>query len=818
MSSTPRHRRIRRPRRALILALAMGLTLAGQAEAQIGFEAGVSKFHTPTWGTNKLDPTPLSGLIWDIAVKGDTAYIGGAFTSLAPTLELAGAIDGASGLPQPGFPKLEAGEVKVAVPDGVGGWYIGGNFKISLGAADSRVALARIRADGTVDPQWKPQFAAQQQAPSTVWAMAVSTNYVYVGGDFTKFQAPSTGGSAQVRNHLARLSVSTGSVDPGWDPAPDGTVVRSIAISADGTTAYVAGDFATIKGVPRNGLAAVRSVGAAVDGWAPALANVTSLATAPDGSRVYIGGDSLAATDPAGNVLWNHAGKVKSVAVGRSGAMVYAGGDFSSLGGQSRGHLAAVDTASGTIDPSWTPTANDSVAAVTVSEDGSKVYVGGNFTDVRGHGRNRLAAVDAATGTLEAWDPNAKDGTIVALSVSGSQVYAGGTFKGLGALPRTMLGAIDLNSGEALPWAPTLKNLDSSGSPVAGEPPIVQALAMSEDGSTVYVGGNFSHVTGPGGTDVPRENLVAIDAQTGLADPDFKPGALQGTVRSLAVHGNTLYVGGDFKEVRVSGSEQGSNRPDNPCPAANLNQDCFPQGTGGKSSRWVRGGLIAAFDGTTGVLSANFNKTPESTGCGLIGQGGKDCGAGNGAVKAIMIDPIRNYLYASGTFSDLGGQLGMYSANLADGSFTSWQPDIDFPGFDLDLFKGDNFQTLFVAAGGAGGHTMAFKPHTANTRPVWDRRFDGDSTAVDSSSTVVYSGGHYDFVDGGAYRRKHAAAFSVDGAIAVNWDPEIDTSTGVFTIEVVPGRTVLYGGEFSRVNRRPQPGFAQFNPLPGRQP
>jgi hypothetical protein len=803
----------------------VGLTLAGQAEAQVGFEAGVSKFHTPTWGTNKLDPTPLSGRVWDIAVQGDTAYIGGEFTSLAPTLELAGAIDGASGLPQPGFPKLEAGEVKVAVPDGVGGWYIGGNFKISLGPADSRVALARVRADGTVDPQWKPQFAAQQQSPSTVYALAVYNTYVYIGGDFTKFQAGQSGGGGTARNHLARVSASTGTVDSGWDPSPDGTLVRSIAVAPDGT-AYVAGDFQNIRGVPRNGLAGLASAGAAVTGWAPALPNVTSMTVAPDNSKVYVAGDSLAATDTAGNVLWTHAGKVTSVAVGRSGSTVYAGGPFTSLAGRPRDHLAAVDTTSGTIDPSWTPSANDTVAAVTVSEDGSKVYVGGNFTDVRGHVRNRLAAVDAATGTLEAWDPNAKDGTIVALSVSGSQVYAGGTFKGLGALPRTMLGAIDLNSGEAMPWAPVLRNLDANKNPLP-EPPIVQALAMSADGSKVYVGGNFSHVTGPNcpPEGCPRDNLVAIDAQTGQPDPNFKPGALQGTVRSLALNGNTLYVGGDFKEVRISGSDFPGARPDNPCPAGQ--SDCTPicpstkpncTAAQSKSSKWSRGGLIAAFDATTGFIDPNFDQTPESTGCGLIGQGGKDCGIGFGAVKAIVIDPTRGYVYAGGTFSDLGGQLGMYSANLGDGSFTSWQPEIDFPAFDLDLFKGDNFQTLFVAAGGAGGHTMAYRPHTGSSTALWDRRFDGDSTAVDSSQTTVYSGGHYDFIDGGAYRRKHAAAFSVDGAVAVNWDPEIDTSTGVFTVEVVPGRTVLFGGEFSRVNRRPQPGFAQFNPLPGRQP
>ncbi|HEV3494967.1 MAG TPA: hypothetical protein VHA34_01310, partial [Actinomycetes bacterium] len=181
------------------------------------FTIPMSKAPTPTYGTERLpSPSPYSARVWSTVTNGNTAYIGGEFTSLAPTLELAGAIDGASGLPQPGFPKLDSGEVKVAAPDGAGGWYIGGNFKISLSATDSRVALARIRADGSVDPQWKPLLAAQQQAPSTIWAMAVDNNYVYVGGDFTKFQ-----GGDNTRTHLARLAKATGTVDR-WNPVLDG--------------------------------------------------------------------------------------------------------------------------------------------------------------------------------------------------------------------------------------------------------------------------------------------------------------------------------------------------------------------------------------------------------------------------------------------------------------------------------------------------------------------------------------------------------------------------------------------------------------------
>jgi hypothetical protein len=789
----------------------------GQAGAQVGFEAGVSKFHTPTWGTNRVDGTPYSGRVWDIAVHepSHTAYIVGEFTAIAPTLELAGAIDAASGLPQPGFPKIESGEVKVAVPDGAGGWYIGGNFKITLSATDSRVALARIRADGTVDPQWKPQLAQQSAAPSTVWALAVHNSYVYVGGDFTRFQ----GGFA--RNHLARLSAATGTVDVGWDPSPDGTVVRCIAVSPDGAMVYVAGDFSTIRGQSRPGVAALRSQGAALESWAPAVTGVGALAVSPDSARVYLGGDSLVAADLAGNLLWSNAGKVKTVAVSRDGSTVFAGGAFTSLGGQPRSHLAAVDTATGAIDASWRPEIDGSdVAALTVSEDGSTVYTGGDFISVRGHARNRLAAVNAATGTVEAWDPNVKDGTVVALSASGSQVYAGGTFTNLGARPVTMAAAIDTDTGQMVEaWKPDIQNLKPDGSPEV-DPPLVQAVAMSTDGNTIYLGGNFTHVNGS-----PHKHLVAVDRATGTAVENFKPGDFQGTIRGLAVNGNKLYVGGDFKEVRISGSVHGVGRPDNPCPAGQ--SDCIPicpsskptcTASESKSSRWIRHGLIAALDAATGFVDPDFDKTPESSGCGLIGQGGADCGSGFGAVKSIVIDPVRGFLYAGGTFSDLGGQLGLFAANLADGSFTAWQPDMDYPAFDLDLFKGDNFHSLFVAAGGAGGHVIRYLPHDGPATPTWDRRFDGDATAVDSSERAVYVGGHYDFIDGGAYRRKHAAALNLDGEVAVNWDPEIDTNTGVFAVKVVPGQMVIYGGEFSRVNRRPQPGYAQFPALPGERP
>jgi hypothetical protein len=57
----------------------------------------------------------------------------------------------------------------------------------------------------------------------------------------------------------------------------------------------------------------------------------------------------------------------------------------------------------------------------------SIVYAGGDFTAVGGQLRNRLAALDASSSNATAWDPNA-NGSVLSLLVSGTTLYVGGAF------------------------------------------------------------------------------------------------------------------------------------------------------------------------------------------------------------------------------------------------------------------------------------------------------------------------------------------------------------------------------------------------------
>jgi hypothetical protein len=67
------------------------------------------------------------------------------------------------------------------------------------------------------------------------------------------------------------------------------------------------------------------------------------------------------------------------------------------------------------------------IVRVAVSDGAGGFYIGGDFTEVDGLARNRLAHI-LANGTLGSWNPSPGGTKIYALAVSGDTVYAGGKF------------------------------------------------------------------------------------------------------------------------------------------------------------------------------------------------------------------------------------------------------------------------------------------------------------------------------------------------------------------------------------------------------
>jgi hypothetical protein len=100
---------------------------------------------TSSWTTDYL--------VNAIAQTSSTIYLGGTFSHVGQPVGFGVPLSAASGQPAGRFPKVN-GPVLASVPDGVGGWYIGGQFT-QVGEL-VRTNIAHILAGGDVDAQWNP--------------------------------------------------------------------------------------------------------------------------------------------------------------------------------------------------------------------------------------------------------------------------------------------------------------------------------------------------------------------------------------------------------------------------------------------------------------------------------------------------------------------------------------------------------------------------------------------------------------------------------------------------------------------------------------
>ena len=212
------------------------------------------------------------------------------------------------------------------------------------------------------------------------------------------------------------------------------------AVVRSGNTIYLGGEFTRVsacnpetscptKSLAVSNLAAIDATsGAAVTSFHPMVtgSDSTVYALAAFGGKLFVGGGftavdgtarrNFAAVDPATGALdpnvdaavgLNNGDKIRGMVA--SSARLYVSGGFTQIDGASRRHLAAFD-ASGDLDPTWRPKTDGQTHTVALTCDGSSVIAGGGFRDAGGSGtptqpRFGLAMFDATTGALDAWGP-----------------------------------------------------------------------------------------------------------------------------------------------------------------------------------------------------------------------------------------------------------------------------------------------------------------------------------------------------------------------------------------------------------------------------
>ena len=656
----------------------------------------------------KLNPDGTLDEDWDPQIRyrttcvkallrdGDYLYVGGGFAFVGGKMRLGICrLDLATGKLDPDWYPVAEGDhsykgIYAMQPLPGGNEIFLGGFFSSLGKnIQSIVKVSTLTGD--VDPDWDPGLASGSQ----VYAMALSGGNLYIGGYFTEIAGVS-------RNYIAKVSAAgTGALDMNWNPDADSTV-SSLVLSATGDKLYAGGDFRQLGGVSRRGLARMNAAGTGQpDAWDPA----------PEGIPGFIA-------------------SVRTLAL--TGNSLYVGGQFAVIGGQNRNSIARLSTVDATADSTWNPDSNKRVRVLLLSADGSRIHVGGEFFTTGGEHTLSFASLETASDNLVAGftDLNIGEAGIVnALVRHANDLYFGGDFVRVNGQPQFFLGKIDTATGQLQHWG-------------AGFDGSILALAVSADGSALYTGGDFTHI----GLDV-KNHLARLQASDASVVPAWNPSA-SGSVWTLLLNGNDLYVGGRF--FNIGGVQHYLARL--AADTGVLDSGWNPQASRGvyalalSGNDLYAGGVFSTMGGLPRNRLAKLDTTTAAVDAGWQADT-------NSTVRTLLVDG--NALYVGGHFTQIGGvdRNRIARLNASNGAIDNqWNPDAS-----KDVF----------------------------------------SLALSSNGNDLYLGGWFSSI-GGIRMPKIAKVTTSDATLDMDWD--LDMSTGGTVSALVLGDTGLYAaGEFPRI-------------------
>ena len=577
-------------------------------------------------------------------------------------------------------------------------------------APTTRLAIARVNVDGSLDTSFNPAVAA----PGSVYWLAINptTSQILIGGIFS-----SVGGV--VRNNIARLNTD-GSVDTTFAPGLNG-VVDSVQFLSNNQI-LATGAFTTVT--PAGSLTQSQAThvirfnsnGTVDTTFVPGVganAQIGALAIQPNGevilggSFVNIGGVSAtnavrlySDTGFDGSLAANPDAQVNAIAVQPDGS-IFLGGAFNGVGlttnssgnivsGYSEHFVHLLATGS-TIDPAYADIPDGPVNAIAVQQADGKVIIGGSFS----HFVTENVLTGVATSTFSGADGLARYNTDGSLDSSFGPVISGGAVNSVIVQPAdgkiliagtfvhagtTSGSSAAVIGGTAHSFLARLNgdgSVDSTFNPqVAAPSPAytsfdATALVYQLNGQ-VLLGGTWT-----GGSSTPTQGALYRFNSDGTTDSTFAIPAFSGasstTVNTLVLAGDgTIIAGGSFSTVNGTAINN-----------------------------------IVRF-GSTGVLDTTFNPNPD------------------GAVTALALQ-MDGKLYVAGSFDNIGGQVRNGLARLT----ASTTPIVQAIGIS------NNLQTIALARGGPGPEPVAVIFQSSTDDITWTTLGAGTYGAMTYAQAVA---------------------------------------------------------------------------------
>ena len=609
--------------------------------------------------------------------------------------------------------------------------YIGGLFNRAGSCLGGGLILSKANGKPT------SRKSAIEQVAGKVFAVAPDgSGGWYIGGEFKQV-------GAATRNNLAQIN-SDGTVST-WNPNVNGQVY---AIATNGGTVYIGGNFTFVNNsTNRNRIAALDATTAVATSWNPNASGGVVQTLLFDGtSTVYAGGyfttiggqtrSKLAQIDASTGAAtsWDPSvtGSVQTMVI--LGSNLYIGGNFTNAGGLARNHAAAISISAGAAN-SWNSSPNGPVNSIVLN--GSKLIMGGSFTTVYATSRSRIAEIDPNIGTelLHPLNPGT-NGDVNTLYFDGTKLFVGGEFTTLGGQDRPYLGSLDLASTTITSWRPA---------------PNSYVLALGVNENEVYIGGLFNSISSQA-----RNNIAAFDTSGNITP--FNPN-LNSEVRSLIIKGSSLIAGGYFTAVGVNTRSR-----------------------------------IAEISLATG-LATSWNPNSNNV-VNTIVDGGSD---------GILI---------GGDFTTVGGQTRNRIAAIdpSDGLATAFNPNASSTVHSIAL-SGSTLYVggLFSSIGVSGRSKIAAVDLATGSATAWNPSFSGTGVyTIAGDASSIYVGGAFTSIGGSA--RNNIAAFAVSTGTLESWNPNSNS----YIKSILPfGSSVLVGGGFGAIGSSTNSFFSKLSASTG---
>jgi PKD repeat protein len=383
-----------------------------------------------------------------------------------------------------------------------------------------------------------------------IWDIEVipSLNRVFVAGNFTSIQNNASGNTTTYNQAgLASYNYQTGLVDASFRPTFNGGV-QAVEASPDGTKLFVGGSFNTVNGVAKQKVASL---------------NLTT------GAPLSTFGFSNSTNN-----------QVQSLAA--SNSTLYVGGRYTRVNGALMTGLAAVNAASGVVDPTFDNQISGGIGTngqlgipqLKLTHDGTKLLVIHTGRKIDGQDRLGMAIIDTATKQLlpwrsTLWDENlARVGGVTRIynaDIAPDDSYFVVSSGSGGDAPPVSDTAIAYSLSPA-----ALQDSDNQYLWISRHFDSIYSVAITEQ--AVYVGGHFQFIESPTSDDpwpgldnvgygtgqglaayglgdqvVRRDHIAAISPTTGKAlewNPLAGSNSFEGN-KAMEATSRGLFIGGD---------------------------------------------------------------------------------------------------------------------------------------------------------------------------------------------------------------------------------------------------------------------------------